>query len=87
MALSSHLEQPVADLEAAVASLQRRGWNKLDRTTPWWEQIAGTFESNPIYDKAMQLGRDAVILSHCDPRPRHAAKSRYSIWSYSISII
>ena len=57
MASSSPLEQRVADLEAAVATLKRK-LDNLDRTTPWWEQIAGTFENDPIYEKAMQLGRE-----------------------------
>ena len=25
---------------------------------PWWEQIAGTFANNSVYDEAMQLGRE-----------------------------
>ena len=57
MAPSSPLEQRVADLEAEVATLKRK-LDNLDRTTPWWEQIAGTFENDPIYEKAMQLGRE-----------------------------
>ena len=57
MASSSPLEQRVADLEAEVATLKRK-LDNLDRTTPWWEQIAGTFENDPIYEKAMQLGRE-----------------------------
>ena len=57
MASSSPLEQRVADREAEVATLKRK-LDNLDRTTPWWEQIAGTFENDPIYDKAMQLGRE-----------------------------
>jgi hypothetical protein len=54
---SSLLEQRVANLEAEVATLKRR-LDTLDRTPPWWEQIAGTFENDPVYDKAMQLGRE-----------------------------
>jgi hypothetical protein len=50
MASSSQLEQRVANLEAEVATLKRK-LDKLDRTTPWWEQIAGTFENDPIYEK------------------------------------
>ena len=57
MALSVPLEQRVADLEAEVATLKRK-LDNLDMTTPWWEQIAGTFENDPIYEKAMQLGRE-----------------------------
>jgi hypothetical protein len=57
MASSSPLEQRVASLEAEVAALKRK-LDQLDRTIPWWEQIAGTFENDPIYEKAMQLGRE-----------------------------
>ena len=57
MASSSPLEQRVADLEAEVATLKCKLAN-LDMTTPWWERIAGTFENDPIYEKAMQLGRE-----------------------------
>jgi hypothetical protein len=35
----------------------KRKLAELDRATPWWEQIAGTFENAPIYEQAMQLGR------------------------------
>jgi hypothetical protein len=47
----------VASLEAEVVTLKRK-LDKLDRTIPRWEQIAGTFENDPIYEKAMQLGRE-----------------------------
>ena len=57
MASSLPLEQRVTDLEAEVATLKRK-LDNLDMTTPWWEQIAGTFENDPIYEKAMQLGRE-----------------------------
>jgi hypothetical protein len=57
MVSSSQLEQRVADLEVAVASLQRK-LDNLDTTVPWWEKIAGSFENDPINEKAMQLGRE-----------------------------
>lgn len=51
------LEERVAILEAEVALLK----NKLESDsskTPWWEKINGTFANDPMYDEAMQLGRE-----------------------------
>jgi hypothetical protein len=53
---SSQLEQRVAALEAEVIKLKDRLEAK-DHTQPWWEQIAGTFENDLIYDNAMRLGQ------------------------------
>ena len=53
---SSRLEQRVTALEAEVLQLK----NKLEAKAPiplWWEQIAGTFENDIIYDHAMRLGQ------------------------------
>ena len=52
----SELEQRVTDLEAEVSDLKRK-LDALDTFQPWWEQIVGTFEGDPIYDEAMKLGR------------------------------
>ena len=53
---SSKLEQRVTALEAEVTKLKDRLEAK-DQTPPWWEQIAGTFENDLIYDHAMRLGQ------------------------------
>jgi hypothetical protein len=52
----SDLEQRVSDLEVEVRKLTRK-FHELETSQPWWEQIVGTFENDPIYDAAMQLGR------------------------------
>jgi hypothetical protein len=52
----SELEQRVTDLEAEVSNLKRKV-AALDTVQPWWEQIMGTFEDDPIYDEAMKRGR------------------------------
>ena len=52
----SELAQRVTDLEAAVSNLKRQV-DELAAVQPWWEQIVGTFEDDPIYDEAMKLGR------------------------------
>ena len=49
------LEKRMAQLEKEVATLRK----KLDALTgskPWWERIAGTFQNDPIYERAMELG-------------------------------
>jgi hypothetical protein len=52
----SDLEQRVTDLEAEVSNLKRQ-FDTLNTFQPWWKQIVGTFENDPIYDEAMKLGR------------------------------
>jgi hypothetical protein len=52
----SALEQRVIQLETIVAQL-----SKAPATTPptaWWDDIAGVFENDPLFDQAMALGAD-----------------------------
>lgn len=49
-------EQRLTALEAAMRKLKRKV-DRLDSAAPWWEQITGTFEDDPIYDEAMKRGR------------------------------
>ena len=53
---SSKLEQRVTALEAEVTKLKDRLEAK-NLLPPWWEQIAGTFENDLIYDHTMRLGQ------------------------------
>jgi hypothetical protein len=52
----SELEQRVTDLETEVSKLKSK-FDELNTSQPWWEQIVGTFENDPIYDEAMKCGR------------------------------
>ena len=52
----SDLEQRLADLEAEMSNLKRKV-DQLERAEPWWQQITGTFEEDPIYEEAMKRGR------------------------------
>jgi hypothetical protein len=52
----SELEQRVSDLEAEMDKLKRK-LDRLDDGKPWWEQITGTFEDDPVHDEAMKRGR------------------------------
>ena len=53
---SSKLEQRVTAIEAEVTKLKDRLEAK-NQTPPWWEQIAGTFGNDLIYNSAMRLGQ------------------------------
>lgn len=52
------IEPRVAALESEVTQLKER----LDAVTkparPWWQEIYGTFDNDPIYEEAMRLGRE-----------------------------
>ncbi len=52
---SARLEKRVAALEAEVAELKRK-LEERDLIAPWWEQITGTFQNDPLYERAMRLG-------------------------------
>ena len=54
---SSALEKRVAALEEELAILRRKV-ESTDTTTPWWERIVGTFDKDPVYQKAMKLGKE-----------------------------
>jgi hypothetical protein len=63
------LEERVSALEAGLAEVK----NKLGiAKKPWWEQIAGTFENDPIYAEAMRLGRK--YRESTRPKPRKKRK-------------
>ena len=53
----TQLEKRVAVLEAELAELKSKV-EGADASKPWWERIAGTFENDPIYEKAMKLGQE-----------------------------
>jgi hypothetical protein len=56
MASNNH-EKRIAQLEQQLDALRRK-IDGLGEGKPWWERIAGSFEKDPVYAKAMKLGRD-----------------------------
>ncbi len=52
----ARLEKRVAALEEELARLRSKV-EEIDALKPWWERIAGTFQDDPVYEKAMKLGR------------------------------
>lgn len=55
---SQHLEERVAALEAELSKLKQLLASLLKRETPWWVNIAGSFEDDPTFEEAVQLGQD-----------------------------
>lgn len=53
---STQLEKRVAVLEEELADLKKKV-EGVETTKSWWERIAGTFEKDPVYERAMKLGR------------------------------
>ena len=51
-----NLEKRMAELEREMAALRKKV-EALTGTKPWWERIAGTFQHDPVYERAMRLGR------------------------------
>ena len=67
---SARLEARVAALETEVAQLKRK-LEEQETIRPWWEQITGTFQDDPIYERAMQLGQQyRQSLRPKSPTPR-----------------
>jgi len=59
------LENRIATLEQELTRLK----NRIDSAgpgKPWWERIAGTFEKDPVYKQAMNLGKK--YRQSLDPR-------------------
>ena len=52
-----HIEERVAALEAEIVRLKKRLNRGSTAPRPWWEEIAGGFANDPIFEQAMKLGQ------------------------------
>jgi hypothetical protein len=53
----SDVENRISALEREVEHLKMTV-NPTDGTSPWWEQIAGRFTDDRLYEEAMEHGRN-----------------------------
>ena len=74
MSAIEKLEQRLAVVEAEVAKLKKANGAKPDDDKPWWEKIYGSFEGNPHYKEAMELGRK--YRESFRPKPRKKKRKR-----------
>lgn len=56
------LEAEISILKAKVSQIEKDNGSKV----PWWEQMAGKFANDPIYDEAMRLGREYRLAQRED---------------------
>ncbi len=55
---SPHLESRVATLEAELAQMKQMLSVLVQKKDPWWLKVAGSFENDPTFDKAIRLGQE-----------------------------
>ena len=55
---SSTILNRVTRLEKSVEELREQLRAREAPQKPWWEEIAGKFANDPVYDEAMRLGRE-----------------------------
>lgn len=55
---SQQLEARVAALETELAHMKQLLSSVNQKKTPWWEQIAGSFENDPNFDEAVRFGQE-----------------------------
>jgi len=65
------LEKRVAALEAEVAKLKATSDSTAERPHQWWNEIAGSFADDPVYEEAMRLGREWRESFRARSRPRN----------------
>ena len=64
--LKAELEKRISVLEKEVALLKEKVEQENKPKKPWWEEIAGTFADDPMYDEAMRLGREYRLAQRED---------------------
>jgi hypothetical protein len=69
---SVSLEDRVKALEEEVTRLKAELKRGAKPKQAWWDQIAGTFANDPLYEKAMRLGRE--YRESLRPKPRKQKK-------------
>ena len=67
----AELEKRISVLEKEVASLKSAPQKKH-----WWDEIAGTFADDPMFEQAMRYGREWRESQRPQPQKKTPAKSK-----------
>jgi hypothetical protein len=52
------LERRLIALEQTVALLQAQVNRTNDPNRPWWQNVAGSFANDPVFEEIVRLGRE-----------------------------
>jgi hypothetical protein len=55
---SQQLEAPVATLEIELAQMKQILYGVVQKKSPWWLEVAGSFENDPTFEEAVRLGEE-----------------------------
>jgi hypothetical protein len=55
---SQPLESRVTILEGELVQLKQMLSDFLQKESPWWFKVAGSFEDDPTFDEAVRLGQE-----------------------------
>jgi hypothetical protein len=55
---SQHLEARVTTLEGELAQMKQILSSFLQKESPWWLKVTGSFENDPTFDEAVRLGQE-----------------------------
>jgi hypothetical protein len=55
---SPSLEARIANLEAELAQMKQMLPGLIQKESPWWLKVAGSFENDPTFDEAVRLGQE-----------------------------
>lgn len=55
---SLQLESRVETLEIELAQMQQILAELVQKKSPWWSKVAGSFENDPTFDEAVRLGKE-----------------------------
>jgi hypothetical protein len=55
---SQRLEARVTNLEGELAQMKQILSGFLQKESPWWLKVAGSFENDPTFDEAVRLGQE-----------------------------